>query len=712
MEIKRFCLFLSLWALSKLCLSGAGFPATTVLCIACASSLEGTEVSKPAMVGGSEEGLVPGAVPAPDSLQLDLQDVEIVERFSIAEIRAATPQQKLDRAALQTLNAQNLSDAVKHFAGVTVKDYGGVGGMKTVSIRSLGAQHTAVSYDGVALSDTQSGQIDIGRFSLDNVDVVGLAVGQTNDIFCTARQMAAAGLLDIQTLAPRFEAGRRHRAKLSLGAGSFGLLNPSFRWEQKLSERYAYSLNGEYTHSHGRYPYTLSYGTASDSIAHKRRSNGRVSKARMEAELFGHPGDKQEWRTKIYYYQSYQELPNAVTFYNDFQKANLRDRQAFVQSKYSYDINEIWAIKAALKYQNSYQLYTDEGSLATALGSSQSESRQDEYYASYSTLCRLRPQWSIAHNTDVSINTMQANLPEFAKPTRYSLLTAIAGKYQNKRLTANASLLGTFIKEEVKNGKAGKDFRQLSPYTSISLKPFEDELYVRAFFKHGFRLPSFNDLYYGSVGNTDLKPEKAWQYNAGLTWAKSIATWFPKIHLSLDAYYNRIEDKIVAIPTKNLFVWSMMNLGRVDIHGLDASINSSFRLATNYHMNLSANYTFQQALDHTSKEGASGKVYGHQIAYTPRHSGSGQMSLNTPYGQISYAMIACGDRFVLGQNIAANRLKGYSDHSISYFKDFQWQGYQADIKLEVLNLLNENYAVIKYFPMPGRSFRASLKLYL
>ena len=58
------------------------------------------------------------------------------------------------------------------FAGANVKDYGGIGGLKTVSVRNIGAAHTAVSYDGVVVSNSQAGQIDIGRFSLDNVSTL------------------------------------------------------------------------------------------------------------------------------------------------------------------------------------------------------------------------------------------------------------------------------------------------------------------------------------------------------------------------------------------------------------------------------------------------------------------------------------------------------------------------------------------------------------
>ena len=56
--------------------------------------------------------------------------------------------------------------ALKRFAGVQVKDYGGVGGMKTVNIRGLGAGHTGVTYDGVQVGDCQSGQVDLSASRL------------------------------------------------------------------------------------------------------------------------------------------------------------------------------------------------------------------------------------------------------------------------------------------------------------------------------------------------------------------------------------------------------------------------------------------------------------------------------------------------------------------------------------------------------------------
>ena len=99
-----------------------------------------------------------------------IPEVVVSDRYQTREVRSAVPLQIFSHEELKNLNVMQVSDAVKHFSGVTVKDYGGIGGLKTVSIRSLGAQHTVVGYDGIAVTDCQTGQVDIGRFSLENVD--------------------------------------------------------------------------------------------------------------------------------------------------------------------------------------------------------------------------------------------------------------------------------------------------------------------------------------------------------------------------------------------------------------------------------------------------------------------------------------------------------------------------------------------------------------
>jgi|UniRef100_UPI00356975E3 putative vitamin B12 receptor len=642
-----------------------------------------------------------------------IPEITVSDIYQTREVRSTAPLQIFSKDALKNLNALQVSDAVKHFAGVTVKDYGGIGGLKTISIRSLGAQHTAVGYDGITLTDCQTGQIDLGRFSLDNVDQLSLSNGQSDNIFQPARFFASAGILNIQTLTPRFEDGKHTNISASFKIGSWGLVNPSLLLEQRISRKWTVSANGEWMSSDGHYPYTLYYGNEEgDLSSREKRKNTDVQTFRAEAGLYGNFSDKEQWRLKAYYFQSSRGLPNATTFYYTHSSQRLWDKNTFIQSQYKKEFNRQWVFQTSAKWNWSYQRYLDPDYKGST-GEIENSYYQQEYYLSGSVLYRLLNNLSFSLSSDGSINTMNANLNDFAHPTRYSWLTAFAGKYVNNWLTLSASALATVIYEQADKGGSAGNHRKLSPYVSASFKPFDkEEFRIRIFYKDIFRLPSFNDLYYGETGNNKLKPENARQYNIGLTYSKDVCPFLPYLSATVDAYYNKITDKIIAYPTKNLAVWSMRNLGSVEIKGIDVTGNVSLQPCEKLRINLSGNYTYQQALDVTNSDPASeeGRTYKHQIAYTPRVSGSGQVGIETSWVNLSYSFLFSGKRYAVGQNIAANRLDSYSDHSISASRDFRIKKVTTSLSVEMLNIMNKNYEIVKSFPMPGRSVRATFSV--
>lgn len=78
------------------------------------------------------------------------------------------------------------------------------------------------------------------------------------------------------------------------------------------------------------------------------------------------------------------------------------------------------------------------------------------------------------------------------------------------------------------------------------------------------------------MGNVNLKPEKATQYNIGFTWNDEISPFIRLLSVSVDGYYNKVSDKIVAIP--NMYIWKMMNMGEVEIKGIDVNLSANIPL--------------------------------------------------------------------------------------------------------------------------------------
>ncbi len=54
-----------------------------------------------------------------------IPEVTVSDIYQTREVRSTAPLQLFSKEALKNLHALQVSDAVKHFAGVTVKDYGG-----------------------------------------------------------------------------------------------------------------------------------------------------------------------------------------------------------------------------------------------------------------------------------------------------------------------------------------------------------------------------------------------------------------------------------------------------------------------------------------------------------------------------------------------------------------------------------------------------------
>ena len=123
-------------------------------------------------------------------------------------------------------------------------------------------------------------------------------------------------------------------------------------------------------------------------------------------------------------------------------------------------------------------------------------------------------------------------------------------------MNIQGNLTGTYATEDVHAGKKPDDRRRLSPTVAATWRLLpEQSFFARLMYKNTFRMPTFNDQYYYRMGSTNLKPEKATEYNAGLTWSGSPARWIKYLSLTVDGYYNHVHDKIVAFPTT--YVWKL-----------------------------------------------------------------------------------------------------------------------------------------------------------
>lgn len=638
-----------------------------------------------------------------DSLHYELNEVVVCSSVRVQPETSVVPLQRMERSDVTYYGLQNLSDALKMMPGVQVQDYGGVGGLKTVSVRGLGAKHTAVSYDGMVVSDAQSGMVDLGRFHMENVNCVEMTIGQGAELLPRpARHYSLSSLVSLNSTYPS-SVGLSSSVKIK--GGSFGMAgfsaNGSFADDDA---DFALSLSGNYMRSDGMYPFTLLNGVHSSQ---EKRRDSDVESFVLEGNLWAdvYAGSL---KAKIYYYESERGLPGAVNLYNKDNRERLWNRNLFVQAAYDVCLPDELRMSVVAKYDRNYSRYK-EVNKNYASGEQVDVNRQNEYYLSLAVADSGTEGFGWSAAADVAYATLDNNFENGKSPRRLSSYTAVSARYVGHGITVVGSLLATYIKDDVSNGVAPSPFKRLSPALSVSVRPlwWYRGLMLRASFKDSYRMPTFADLYYLRHGNASLKPERATQYNVGITWQGDFECSGVCNRLSIitDAYYNNVRDKIVALPT--MYVWRMMNFGKADIFGIDlsASLHSSF--TKDFSLQANVAYSWQHAIDVTDK---SAKNYRHQLPYTPEYSGNFSLVFENPIVDVTYMFTAVGERYMLPQNTARNRMSGYVEHSFVLNKDFGFGDTKLHLQGKLMNIGNEQYEVIRYYPMPGFSWSLSASL--
>lgn len=629
-----------------------------------------------------------------------LEGVTVTETHRQHELTSTTPLHLLDKHDMLTMGVVDIADALHRLPGITLRDYGGAGGMKTVSVRGFGAKHTGVSYDGVMLSDCQSGEIDLSRYSLDNVEHLSLIVGDNDDIFIPARNATTPATLNIQTLSAPTE-DRHPHLTAQLKVGSFGYVSPFLRYEQSLSERFVFSAVGEYTYVENDYPYELQNGM---ETIHDRRKNNRMSSGHGELNFLWTINAMNRLSGKVYYYDNDRQLPGMVHYYVNLNKETLHDRNFFGQLMYQTRWSDKVSLKCHAKFNWFSSVYSD------ALyqdGINDADYWQREAYTSAALLYTPNDRWAFDYSADYAFNNLNGSSMRtvVGRPYRHTILQSATAKYRNPRLTMIARLLYSLYLNDSKEGSKSRNMRRLSPSLSVSYKLFEEhDIYIRASYKNIFRAPTFNENYYYHYGSTDLKPESTHQYNLGITYSNDLSGR-TSFQFTLDGYYNQVTDKIVTLPV-NMFVWRCVNVGEVKIFGVDATLRATRKFTPEHILSVTGSYSYQSAKDKTLPGSSS---YNNQLAYTPLHTASGSLGYENPWVNLSLHLTGMSDRWANNEHYEDTDIDGYMELGLTAWRLFRFGRHQLEGRLDLKNLLNKQYELVRFYPMPGRSYQVSLK---
>lgn len=628
-----------------------------------------------------------GCVAAQDSLTRQQID------SSLVKTRREVVSRKIDSRQLSRLGASSVADALKYCPGIKVRDYGGVGGIKTVDVRSLGSASNAVFYDGIKITNTQNATVDIGRFSADDVDNIYVCYGSRGADLQTATDYASASSIYMFSKSPVLMPGKRLAGALRLNTGSFGTVNPSASLTARLGSATTsaklnfLSTDGTYRAEYSTHDYDTTFTRRNADV------KTLVYEQNLNLPLFGG-----KLGAKAYAYMSDRGLPGpaitrASSRYDTQERQN--EHSLFLQSSYSAEKGN-FSFLANAKYSNDFLHYSSGHEKNAAAPEVENSYRQQEVYASVAS-CYSLSSLRFSAAVDEHFSTLDCDVKGFTHVSRYNTLASLAASYSHSAFSARGALLFNHILDR-KDASSNVRFRTMADiYLGYSIT---SSLSLSGFVKSSFRMPTFNDLYYTSVGYSKLSPESSCQVALGLTYNSRHVT------LKADGYVMRVRDKIVAVPTFSQFRWTMLNYGRV--HGSGVNITAITALeAGKVKLEGSASVTAELSRDFTDPLSS---WYKGQIAYTPPFSGSGSVSASLGTWKLSVAALACGDRWKNVYNSEQNFMPGWYTLDSGLAKIFQIGDICYNVVFQVNNILNRRYEIVHLYPMPGTNAFLKIKI--
>ena len=555
---------------------------------------------------------------------------------------------RIDSVSLS--NATDVSEALLRCHGLQISDNGGISGLKTVSLRGMGGAHTAVYVDGVRVGNVQSGQPDLGMFDVASIGSVAVDYAQNSISFNTARPSFGSSAF----------AGRAR-----MYAGSFGTYLPSVRLDFRLSDAYSLSANVSGVFSKGDF-------RCPDG---SRRINNDISQGRAGLDLWGilEGGDL---HIKMYYNHTDRGTPGSFLWPSSDRQ---NDRNAFVQGVLRKRFSKIYSLNVSLK--GAY----DDLSYFSSYGDSRY--RQIETQLNTSHSFRISDAWNISVAADFWWDGLNATM---YSASRTSVLTAVGASYRSERVSVNTALeySGAFDKGALSRNA-------FSPSIDMRAEIVKG-LDVVAFVRRAYRVPTFNELYYAGFGNPSLRPEDAWLTDIGLDYASEPLLSDLRIRARLNAFYNRLTDKIISAPTaEDPNIWLPYNIGKVRTAGADAMCGLVYT-KDRWTVTSDVKYSYMSSMNlHT----------GTPVPFTARHV----LSINADVDYAGWSLDALW-QMRSGRSDGYVDLPAWNTLDAALSKNFSLGKFHVlGFKVMVKNILDCRYETVSGYPMPGRSFMGGVE---
>lgn len=613
--------------------------------------------------------------------------------------------QTLARKEIELIEPQDLGHLLQRQTGLAIKDYGGIGSFKSISVRGLGAQHTNFYRNGLPIGAVQSGITNLGAIQVENIENVKIAIGGKYSLHLPISSLVGGNSVALKTFENSFTP-QLFNLYLTNTVGSFGQFETAFGYK-KGGKNYL-SISAKQRQFKGSFPFeiTKDFGNGAIFELEDIRSNNQLSEYHVNIGA-GIVLDKKFSESKHKFYTALEfsgefrdaknQLPGAVIFYGLGGDENLKTNLGSLGISSTIVAGRL-LVKSFSKFQYDFLEYNDPDYFA--IGGLRNA------YTSFSSLSGLNASRQFTKFRlygGIEFDYFQLQSLKFSgNPERLVLNEALGINFRIRKINIDAYVASYFTRNSDGTSNERIKHGNFSPKITLGREIRFWESKIEIWAKQSWRQASFNELFYSQIGSPNLSPEKAQQVSLNY----SFNPFNRKLKIGMAGYYNLISDKIQTLPTKNLFVWSVQNLGEVEIIGAEMNLEQSKKFNQKFALETTFAYTFQQARDKTDPLS---QTFNNQLAYTPEHTINGSVATKfysfTFFTDLNYQ----SDRFSSNQNSTLTLLEDmYSvDISLGYVWNLSFKN-KIKVKGGVRNLTNEQNQFVPFYPLPGRSFYLKL----
>lgn len=590
-------------------------------------------------------------------------------------------------ATIELQKPQNLAEVMQNIQGVNIKDYGGLGGIKSVSLRGSSSGQVLVMVDGQRINDAASGQVDFSRISVEGVEKIEVVRGGGSALYGAD---AIGGVINIIT---KKESSRESTsAALDFMAGSFSSSSAKANIRRS-GKKYAGAFTYKILQTKGNFLYPHLF---LDTLIEKNNN-----------EFVAH-----DFFTSFQYTLGEKPMEHIIdlshNYYSNDKGSSGSTSQPYDSARTTTRTNRLnLNIQGKLNLFNSYRLQGFLNQATNTYKNAELSVAVDDIHKSLTTGMELQLTSILAANHTLIYGTglrqNQSGGDGSSDPvnTRTERFLFVQDEYF---IHAHESLgLRSIAFLPALRFDSYSDFgNHFSPKLGLVFN-FGDSwrTSLKSNLGYNYKAPSFNDLYWPedafAVGNPDLSPEH------GTDWDIGLRLRYPILNgIAFDISYFRMQltDLIIWQQGGTDSKWAPQNVSKALNQGMESSL--SLELFPDV-LNLSANYTHLLAKNDDQDDRNSYQKF---LVYRPEHTANLNLDASWLQFTVGYSWQYVGYRYVLPANTIW--LDPFQVSDITFGWHSALGGLDLDVTLQVKNIFDELYEFVQYQPIPGREFRLNI----